>query len=1043
MKKMILMLLGASLSMLSMAQVQVTTIPYSMSFEMDDPTEAAELQNWVFNPGTAAAQCTEEWIVGRQLHSDGRYGVYVSNDSALMGFGDKPCVQFMYRDFVLPSGNYYVSFDYLVADSAAQLYVGVTNHVGPTAQTNNMQAIFDPISGAVLPNVGAVTMMTALAPASRWTPASQAFSYNQQAGSDIREARVWFAWVGNAHDSLPGIAAAIDNVQITDARCDQPRNLSVEVTSCDSVVFSWEGGATRYRAEYRPMGSTMWRARNVRDAATSIVIESMEEGNYDFRVRGECYEAHDDGTVDTIISPYAFLGNVNIFCPDRHCINYVDIVNPNVATCTYGKTTWDGYAASWRSAFDNEGVVDFGWDNINSRHTVVWDTLATDPQTNGMLRMVPVGEAASVRLGNWETGNGAEAISYDFMVDEDNSILLIKYAIVLEDPDHDADENPRFVIQVFDENGGEIDPVCGKIDLNPRDLAQWITVPGGTSYSTVVYKDWSMLGVSLENYVGKSIKVSFATYDCFLSGHYGYAYFTLGCAGAHIKNTSCGADTNVHVEAPEGFNYLWHNDVNTTTYTTRDINIGLNEPTDWTCTLTSKEKAQCSFDLYVNTEPRYPVANFSYKYEPSNCENRYVFDNHSFIRVNQNGHVKDYYDEPCDAYEWDFGFDDYITDQKNPGVVVFPDEGGQFTVTLAAMIGDGTGTCRSDTFVILDVPAVGEVFQRTDTSICEGNYVMFHGDGPYFTSGVYEFGGPDPVTGCMTMDTLYLTVVPTSTTILDSMAVCYGDSIYVGGKAYYRTDTSDVVITLQNYLGCDSLLVFHVDVAPQILPTFDVQKIDEEHEYASIDLSGTGFTKVFVDGEQVSTLSFTNLEAGNYYFSLRNDMDCRLDTTINVGGCLRNIVYQRWDDVISLMNKDYNGGLVFTSYQWYKDGVAIEGATKSYYYQEGGLTPGASYVVGVIMEDGSENFTCDFFPTVTARTGVRVSPTHLAPREPISVSTPAAAEGRLYTMMGQVVSTFALVDGDNYVPAPAAAGLYLLTVEEDGVQRSFRICVTK
>jgi len=75
------------------------------------------------------------------------------------------------------------------------------------------------------------------------------------------------------------------------------------------------------------------------------------------------------------------------------------------------------------------------------------------------------------------------------------------------------------------------------------------------------------------------------------------------------------------------------------------------------------------------------------------------------------------------------------------------------------------------------------------------------------------------------------------------------------------------------------------------------------------------------------------------------------------------LVQQRWDDVVVVNNNpETNGGHNFVSFQWYKNGVLIPGATNQYYQEVGGLN--GEYAVELIAEtdNGLVTFkTCDMF----------------------------------------------------------------------------------
>lgn len=85
---------------------------------------------------------------------------------------------------------------------------------------------------------------------------------------------------------------------------------------------------------------------------------------------------------------------------------------------------------------------------IPERQTIMSGS-GTDPYTDDAISVVaPGGGSYSVRLGNPLTGAEAERLSYVMQVDASNALFVYRYAVVLEDPFHDPEEQPRFEIRI-------------------------------------------------------------------------------------------------------------------------------------------------------------------------------------------------------------------------------------------------------------------------------------------------------------------------------------------------------------------------------------------------------------------------------------------------------------------------------------------------------------------------------------------------------------------------------------------------------------------
>lgn len=199
---------------------------------------------------------------------------------------------------------------------------------------------------------------------------------------------------------------------------------------------------------------------------------------------------------------------------------------------------------------------------IPGRHTLITQQ-GTDPQTGGQLPLLPNGESAVVKLGNEQIGAQKESLVYTFTVDPDYPVLLLKYAVVLEDPHHIEVDQPRFLIQMLDAND-QLLSGCMEYNVVSSPL-----IPGFQEYNHVMWRPWTTNGFDLSAYTGQTVKFKITTYDCRAGGHYGYAYFTASCISNQISFSGCNGD-QVTLSAPVGFeSYSWNNGSHTpsTTYT--------------------------------------------------------------------------------------------------------------------------------------------------------------------------------------------------------------------------------------------------------------------------------------------------------------------------------------------------------------------------------------------------------------------------------------------------------------------------------------------
>lgn len=199
---------------------------------------------------------------------------------------------------------------------------------------------------------------------------------------------------------------------------------------------------------------------------------------------------------------------------------------------------------------------------------------------NRMLPVVPSdGGQYTLRLGNALSGAKAERVVLSFTVTPELTFFLLRYAVILNDPDHEDFEQPRFELRILDENGGLFP--CGEYQVRAAE-----NIPGFESCtSNWKVRPWTTVGFELQSFLGQEIQIEILTTDCAQGGHAGYAYLDVTCQPLEIELEGyCPGNTDAIMRVTDGFlNYQWN-----TGATTSAINIENPLPgTNYQVTVTS------------------------------------------------------------------------------------------------------------------------------------------------------------------------------------------------------------------------------------------------------------------------------------------------------------------------------------------------------------------------------------------------------------------------------------------------------------------------
>ncbi len=1017
-----------------------------------DFEDMAENAQWTLNPicggGITINQLGSPWYIGSATDNGGTSSLYVSKDGGQTASFANGCTVIAYRELQLDAGDYELSFDWLTGASGRRdiLFVGwmpenseVDGQLCCLPTALGRPAYLD--SCALIPQGG---MNDSLSTAS-WK--TSVFPFVADGGFG----KLFFVWK-NQPNSVPIKGACVDNIYIKPVGgCPMPDSLVAEVVN-DRVVLDWRGenGAVFDVKCYSYAADNWQEFHNVTEQ--SLTFYGMQSGQTDFYVRTVC----EDET-----SHWAQMTEL-LYFPEKGCVDYLHLSDENC---------WTGHYVEGQPrptiSTPVRGKVDYGAGDQRSRHTIYMTQGEYDPNTDYGLPTIPPGELASVRLGNDMTDAEAEMIEYSFTVDADiSSVLLLKYAVVLQNPPHDEDQQPAFTLEVRDEQGMTVPCTYANFSAGfGSTLTDQTWHNAGTESNPILWKEWTTVGVNLGDYDGQLLTIRLSTFDCTQEGHYGYAYFTLECTSGEMDGIQCGGEITNEFIAPEGFNYRWYlpDDPGNILGEERTYTVdGTTDTLTYYCDVifSASDGADCSFTLTASAVPRYPVAAATYEATSMDCRNVVKFTNNSYIYTrNQVNDDTTHTALPCETTYWDFG--DGITTMEYSPTHEFPLEGGTFNVKLVSGISDDL--CQDSIIIPITLPRLGTKIDTIPMYGCSNHLPFVLPDGQqawasgYFqdkNSGLTQYGCDSIVV----YDVLISDAVEAHDTICsdDVPYVFMGDALTESGT--YTAEGASVY-------GCDSVLHLvvledlHVEVsaAPQACANDPLLDIG----YEVTNGLATDFSLEYVDAG--SNLADTtgqvtpsplqiplpaDVRPGHYAANLIFlNADCGNDTVpLNISIFYpSSILSQRWDDVLFVQNADYNGGYEFSTYQWYKNDEPIDGETASYLYASDGLDQAAEYRVELTRsDDGMTVSTCPVVPYAVDNVTLTLASSVVPEGGEVQVLSAHGGMASLYSLSGVLLSRQPLAEGTTSLTAPTQAGYYLLRVELDNGQvKTYHLQIVK
>ena len=838
---------------------------------------------------------------------------------------------------------------------------------------------------------------------------------------------------------------AIDDIQIyptgASPQCAQKPVGLKRARQGNNSVFTWEGNAAEYQVEYYTSDSsspTFRTTDNITSNSFMVNTASIPEGTYHFRVRAIC-------ELDT--SAWTSIDYQLMYDVSKRCVDYLDVSA--------------GAAEIHHYPHDYDRLTDY------------------------RLRTFPTGFPAAVRLGDSQAS--AQNTSVIYTTTPAMGVLQVHYALVMQLPNHTSETQPHFTLELLDEAGNLLDS-CDKIDFasNWSTDTTWHKVKIDGIEDTVLWKDWSLVGVNMRHYIGSPVQIRITASDCGDGNHFGYGYFVLSCSPGEIEGTHCGKQPD-SLWVDEGFYYRWYRK-----YETPRVIVGTDRtyipdymPFDsatYCVDMINKIDTNCFFTLEASTLAFRTVPVASGKYDPGACTNYVQFYNDSYTigeywDADQQKWVEKMREDGVARWYWDFGKGRRSMNWSPRQD--FPNAGETLHVTLHTFVDDCEATQSFD----IVVPAIGTRRTYRNYQFCEGDVFidsLYHyADGKphiYSEEGDYTIDSLISWEGCDSLIILSLryyfhlqTQRPKDTLCMSVGSMEWHGRTLTHGGTYHDTLRSEVH-------GCDSI-IYIFELAEQ--PILDMSVAYEPQSFCT----GGGVLEVpfsITSGASITYDLLFNDTAKMLGFKDRMNQPVNLsDTKLTIpldtvwpGPCKADLIFrnykcdtawfpiafdiyydpdslitQRWNDFLSVRKPayEYYGG--FEDYQWYKDDAPIAGQTASYLYVPNqGLQPSSPYWVEFTRtHDGIRTRTCAFYPTVQSDSvTLIVTPTIIKAqqRTPVRVQTSENGQVVAYNQSGEQVGQWALKQEENQLLLPPCKGLYLLRVLfDDGRVETRKIIV--
>ncbi len=408
------------------------------------------------------------------------------------------------------------------------------------------------------------------------------------------------------------------------------------------------------------------------------------------------------------------VNNANTNCPENLNFEYGNFTN------------WRCYTGTVDSVgTSNVVTVTQVAGPVANRHRIVTRALPSPVDFFGLFPTNPPdGSNFAVKLGNTNIGAQAERIAYTIRVPQNDSNFSIKYdyAVVFQDPGHTAWSQPRFTARLFDSAANAY------VDCASFEYISTSNLPGfarSTVDTSVIYKPWSSVFISLRAFAGKTMYLEFTTADCVRRGHWGYAYVDVEntCGQSIGVQYDCNYPNITTLDAPPGFHYYhWWNQ-NYTAIVANGQHAVLNPGPSLNTTLWLEMIPFNSFGCR-DTLPVNITGGFTPSFQSSETNTSCAPHTINFYNNNL----------PSVSATWNFGDG---TTATGDSVSHTYNTTGTFIVTMSVSLPSGCSGSVSDTIVITQPTAS---INYTGGTYCNNHIVQFNVAAAGATSYNWNFG---------------------------------------------------------------------------------------------------------------------------------------------------------------------------------------------------------------------------------------------------------------------------------------------------------------